>query len=106
MKGEEITNAKFPEWDVKVIDGIVPIITGDEENLQQATLAAFLDKGTIPLLPDLGVPWTDFFTNKVSFGELDMDIRESLNKSNKTTYYPKYYIENDKLTMNIGQMTE
>lgn len=104
MKGEEISETKYPEWDVKVENGIVPIISGDEEDLQQATLASFIDYGTIPLLPELGVEWTEFFTGNSTFGELDMNIRESLNKAGKTTFYPKYSIDNEKMTMNIGKL--
>lgn len=105
MKAEEITTAGV-SWDCKVIDGNVPIITGDEEDLQCATQAGFLIKGTVPQLPDAGVPWTEFLTKKISFGELDFYIRDSLQKAEKETYYPQYDIQEDKLTMSIGRVSQ
>lgn len=105
MKAEEISTAGT-SWDCKVINGIVPIISGDEEALQSATQAGFLIKGTIPQLPEVGVPWTEFLTNKMKFGELDFYVRDSLQKAGRETFYPQYDIVNDKLTMSIGQMSQ
>ena len=106
MKAEVITASNFPVWDVKVKDGIVPIISGEEEELQTATLAGFLEKNTIPLLPDAGVPWTDYMTGKITFGELDADVRDSLSAAAKDNYYPDYEITDDKLVMTIGKMED
>lgn len=105
MKAEDITTAGT-SWDCKVIDGIVPIITGDEEDLQCATQAAFLITGTIPQLPEAGVPWTDFLTKKITFGELDFYVRDSLRNVEKETFYPQYDIEKDQLTMSIGKVSQ
>lgn len=105
MKSEEITTSGTI-WDCKVEDGIVSIISGDEEDLQTATLAGFLIRGTIPQLPEVGVPWTEFLTQKITFGELDYYIRDSLNKVEKETYYPQYEIVKDQLTMSIGKLNE
>ena len=49
---------EYPIWDVKVENGIVPIVTGLNEELQKAILAGFLERGTIPNLPLQGVPYT------------------------------------------------
>lgn len=105
MKAEDIKTSGI-SWDCKVVDGVVPIITGDEENLQCATQAGFLIKGTIRQLPEAGVPWTDFLTNKMTFGELDFYIRDALRKVEMETFYPRYDIENDQLTMTIAQMNQ
>ena len=103
MRAEDITTNGIT-WDCKVIDGIVPIVSGDEEELQAATQAGFLIRGTVPQLPDVGVPWTDFLTQKLTFGELDFYVRESLRLTEKETFYPKYNIENGKLTMSVGKL--
>lgn len=105
MKAEDITTAGV-SWDCKVTNGIVPIITDEEEALQCATQAGFLITGTVPQLPEAGVPWTDFLTNKMTFGELDYFVRDSLQKVEKELYYPQYDIDNDKLTMSIGKLTQ
>lgn len=103
MKAEEIKTSGI-SWDCKVTDGIVPIITGDEEDLQCAIQASFLIKKTVPQLPDAGVPWTEFLASGMTFGELDFYVRDSLQKVDKETYYPQYDVENDQLTMKIGKV--
>jgi hypothetical protein len=105
MKAEDIQVSGIT-WDVKVNDGIVPIISGEDEDLQCATIASFLIKGTVPLLPEAGVPWTEYLTNNLSFGELDFYIHESLRKTDKTMYYPEYDIQNDQMTMSIKKLEE
>jgi hypothetical protein len=100
MKAESVSG-DYPVWDVKVENGIVPIIHDDEEDLQTATLAAFLDKGTIPLLPDMGVPWTDFMGGNISFGDLDNDIRVAIRDAGQDTYEPVYSLENGRLVVGV-----
>lgn len=91
-------------WDCKVSKGIVPIITGEDENLQTATLAGLLIKGSIPQLPEVGVPWTQYLDKDITFGELDYYVRDSIMNSGKTEFYPDYQIENDQLTMTVGKV--
>jgi hypothetical protein len=105
MKVEEITESGI-NWDCEVENGMVPIITGDSEDLQCAILAGFLITGTVPQLPEAGVPWTDFLTGKITFGVLDFYVRESLLNVGKDNFYPEYDINDDKLTMSIGKLQE
>lgn len=102
MQAEDITSAGV-SWDCDVKDGIVPIITDDQEDLQSATLAGFLITGTVPQLPEAGVPWTEFLTGKITFGVLDFYVRDSLANVEKSEFNPRYDIENDQLTMSIGK---
>lgn len=105
MNAEDITSAGV-SWDCDVQDGDVPIITDETEEVQNATLAGFLIVGTVPQLPDAGVPWTDFLTGKITFGVLDFYVRDSLIAAGKDEYYPQYDIEDDQLTMSIGKAVE
>lgn len=105
MKAEEITTAGV-SWDCEVENGIVPIISDDTEELQNAIIAGFLIKGTVPLLPNAGVPWTNYLTNKITFGVLDFYVRESLLNVGADNYYPEYDIEEDQLTMSIGKIQQ
>ena len=84
----------------------MPIITDDEEDLQCATIAGFLIVGTVPQLPEAGVPWTDFLTGKITFGVLDFYVRESLLNVGKDNFYPEYDIEEDQLTMKVGKLQQ
>lgn len=103
MKAEENT-ADGVSWDCEVSNGVVPIITDDKEDLQSATLAGFLIKGTIPQLAEAGVPWTDFLTGKMEFGVLDYYVRQSISNVGEDNYYPEYNIEEDQLTMGVGKL--
>lgn len=105
MKAEDITTAGV-SWDCKVTDGLVPIIIDEEADLQCATQAAFLIKGTVPQLEEAGVPWPDFLSDKITFGEIDFYVRDSLQETGKETYYPQYDIADDKLTMKVGKAVQ
>lgn len=105
MQAEEITTNGIT-WDCELENGIVPIILDDKEDLQCATIAGFLERGTVPQLPEAGVPWTDYLTNKITFGVLDFYVRESLLNVGKDNFFPEYDIEEDKLTMKIGKLEQ
>lgn len=102
MKAEEFTTEN-PVWDLKTEEGIVPIISGDKEDVQIASLACFLEKGTIPQLPEAGVEWTQYLTGNKTFGELDAEIRDSLRKAGKVEFQPNYSIEGDRLTLAVSK---
>lgn len=102
MKAEKISAYENPIWDVKVKNGIVPIISGNDEKIQNAILAGFLELGTIPQLPDVGVNWPGFMTGAVSFGELDTGIRQSLQDAGVGQFQPDYDLEEDSLIMTIN----
>ena len=104
MKAQSISSISHPIWDVQVQKGIVPMISGDEEELQTATLAGFIEKGSIPLLPSSGVSWSQYLTGEITFGELDAEVRDSISEAGKDNFYPDYEIENDQLVMTIGKV--
>jgi len=105
MMSEKTTDGE-KIWDCKVTGGNVPIISGTEEDQQTATLAGFLIRGTIPQLPEAGVPWIEFLGKSLTFGELDYYIRESIRMSGKTNYFPQYDIDEDQLVMSVGKMED
>ena len=105
MNAEDITDAGV-SWDCDVQNGNVPIIKDEKEDLQCATIAGFLITGTVPQLPEAGVPWTNLLTGKITFGVLDFYVRESLQNVGKDDYYPEYDIEGDKLTMKVGKLQQ
>lgn len=100
MRIQEKT-ATFPVWDLKVESGIVPILTDDKEDIQGAILACFIEKNTVPELPDVGVEWTGYLTGEISFGELDAQIRQSLSNAEKDEFRPEYQLEDDRLTLTV-----
>lgn len=103
MQSEEITTAGV-SWDCDVINGEVPVIQDDKEDMQCAVIAGFLIRGTVPQLPEAGVPWTEYLTGKITFGLLDFYVRDSLANVGRDNFYPQYDIDKDQLTMSIGQI--
>ena len=102
MKVQQQSESENPVWDVEINKGIVPIITGKIEHLQNAVLAGFLELGSIKQLPEAGVDWPGFITGVVTFGEIDSAVRDSLLKAGRSDFYPQYELEDEKLIMTIG----
>jgi hypothetical protein len=103
MQSSTKSPTSYQEWDYYVVNGIVPIIEGEEENAQAATIAAFLQVGTIPQLPEEGVDWTGFFTGGVPFNEIDNTIKNNLARIGLVDYYPTYDTINDSLVAQVGK---
>lgn len=112
MSAENVTAGKHPVWDVKVdsvpkgdgkADFSVPIVYGETELSQRANLSGFLQTGSVPQLPDAGVPWQQYLTNKITFGELDAWIRQSLIQAGAVTYYPRYELSKDGLRLTVDR---
>lgn len=94
-----------PTLDIEVNNGIVRWIKDEEEKLQQAQLATFLQLGSTPQLPNKGVNWLGFFTENISFGEIDSQIRENIKNSKGDNYIPEYEIINNKLSVTVKKET-
>ncbi len=95
----EETETTFPTWDFTVVDGVVPLISGDQERVQTAAMAAFIQVGSVPQLPGVGVPWTEFLTGGATFGDIDAAIRKAALASNVSDFTPQYDFENGRLTV-------
>lgn len=105
----QMTTTETPDgdiWDIDIEGNIAPILDGEKESVQIASMACFLEKGTIPQLPEMGVEWAAYLSGQKTFGEIDAQIRISLMNAGKMNYRPDYQIIGDKLTLNIVSPTE
>ena len=84
------TGLAYPTWDFVVVSGQIPMLTGTNGDQQNANVAAFMQMGTIPQLPDKGVNWVGFLTSQIGFGQLDANIRQALKDANASQYVPNY----------------
>ena len=96
------TSNSFPTWDFDVQNGSVALISGDVENLQAATIAAFVQVGSVPQLPTVGVPWVEYLTGGATFGDIDAAIRKAALAANVANFTPQYDFENGKLTVTMS----
>ncbi len=84
---------------------IVPMITGQTEEEQQAQVACSEVLGSIPQLPSSGVDWPTFLVGSGSFPALDASIRQNLSDSGRSDYQPTYDIINDALSVVASKQT-
>ena len=103
MQSSTKSPTSYQEWDYYVVNGIVPIIEDDQEDAQAASMAAYLQAGTIPQLPDEGVDWVGFFTGDTPFNEVDNQIKNNLFAISLIDYYPTYDTVNDALVAQVGK---
>jgi hypothetical protein len=95
------TNETTLKWDLVSVNGIVSFITDDEEELQSAQFATFLNLGSTPQLPDKGVDWLGFFSGSTSFGTVDSQIRNNISLSRGPDYFPYYELINNKIKATV-----
>ena len=101
VKTIDVNNDGLPFLDFEVSNGIVPIIEPELEKLQRATLSSFLIKGTVPTLPEVGVPWNTFLTGTFEFTGVDTSIQENLQAVDCSEFYPDYTLVNGRLQVTI-----
>ena len=90
-------------WDYLVDEnGNAPIISGTKETEQQAIVAAFQQQGLVPQSPNIGVPWTQYFTKQIQFSQLDAAINIAIANAGISGYSPSYSVDsNGKLIVDI-----
>jgi hypothetical protein len=92
-------------WDIEVEDGLAKTVPEGAEEDQEASVVAYLEKSTIPLMEDKGVDWTGYLTKRVSLAEVDTQIRENLKTYLDTVLYsPVYSTDKGKLVVNMAKI--
>ena len=96
----------YQVFDYLVQGNIVPVLndaglTGSVEDAQHAQMSAYIQRGTIPQLPQFGVEWVEFFTGAVNFGVVDGEIKSNLLAVGLSNFRPVYDLVNDKLTVSV-----
>jgi hypothetical protein len=95
LESTKVVSGAFPTWDLATVGGIVPIITGDAADEQGAAVTTFLQRGTIPQLPEAGIPWAEYMTGTATFAEVDNKIRADLQANGHDAFTIEYSIVND-----------
>lgn len=92
-------------WDIDVEDGIATVVPDGAEEDQEASVVAYLEKNTIPLMEDRGVDWTGYLTKRTSLAEVDTQIRENLKTYlDNVMYTPTYSPVEGKLVVNMAKI--
>lgn len=92
-------------WDIDVEDGIAVVVPDGAEEDQEASVVAYLEKNTIPLMEDRGVDWSGYLTKRTSLAEVDTQIRENLKTYlDNVMYTPTYSPVDGKLVVNMAKI--
>lgn len=92
-------------WDIDVEDGIAVVVPDGAEEDQEASVVAYLEKNTIPLMEERGVDWTGYLTKRASLAEIDTQIRENLKTYlDNVMYTPTYSPVDGKLVVNMAKI--
>lgn len=95
-------DTKETYWDFKVKNGILQTVDYTVATKQRSIIATYLQRGTIPQLPDVGNQWVEFQTGTVMPNELNSQIRKSiLELSGELSYLPQYSEEDGKLKVEV-----
>lgn len=91
-------------WDFELVAGLSIPLHGTPELNQRATIAAYIQKGTIPGLEETGVNWTGFMLGEINPRELDAEVRDNMYIfTGSTVFIPYYFIQNGKLQLSIQE---
>lgn len=93
-------------WDIDVdTNGLPSIVPEEAEEEQEASVVAYLETNTIPLMPERGVDWTGYLCKQVSIAEIDTKIRENLKTYLDTVLFtPVYTTDKGKLEVNMAKI--
>ena len=101
MASTETPQTNYPTWNFSYNDGNVAYVMDEERSKQDAEVACFMQRGSVPQLPYSGPDWLAFLTGKVSFGDLDSMIQGSLTDAGTPEYSPVYSASGDKLITTV-----
>lgn len=93
-------------WDIDVdAEGMPAVVPEEAEEDQEASVVAYLETNTIPLMPERGVNWAGYLGKQVSIAEIDTKIRENLKVYLDTVLFsPVYTTNNGKLEVNLAKI--
>ena len=103
MQSSQTALNQYQTWDYLVNSGIVPILQNSQEQEQAAAIAAFIQTGTIPQLPDYGVDWVGFFAGEVDIGVIDNSIKQNLASAGLADFSPTYDLVNGNLICRVSK---
>jgi hypothetical protein len=92
-------------WDIDETDGIALSVPEVAEEDQEANITAYLEKDTIPLMPERGIDWPKYLNKQVSLSEIDTQVRANLKTYLDTVLYtPVYSAVDGKLAVKMAKI--
>lgn len=92
-------------WDFKVKDGILQVVDHNEAVEQRSFVATYLQRGTVPQIPNAGNEWVELMTNQITPQALNAQIRQSIIDMTGGIYYlPQYKDVNGKVVVEVTKV--
>jgi hypothetical protein len=92
-------------WDFKVKHGILQVVDHNEALKQRSFLSTYLQRGTVPQIPNAGNQWVELMTSQISPQELNAQIRQSIiDYTGGISYLPKYTDVGDKVVVEVTKV--
>lgn len=89
-------------WDFSVKNGKLLIVDNAVADEQRAIISAFLQRGTVPQAPGLGIQWVEVLTGDVMPQEVNNQIRDAIMEvTGGAKYFPKYSMKNGMLSVEV-----
>lgn len=105
LKSSEDPETERSNWDIEVEDGIALTVPEEAAESQEASVIAYLEKNTIPLMEERGVDWSGYLTKRTSLAEVDTQIRENLKTYLDTVLFsPVYSADKGKLVVSMTKI--
>ena len=90
----EDASAEQYNWDIDVEDGLAKTVPEGAEEDQEASVVAYLEKTTIPLMEERGIDWPGYLNKRNSLAEIDSQIRDNIKTYLNTVLYSPVYAAN------------
>ena len=102
MESQTIENGVPSGWDFYLDNGISTAIFDTAETGQKATIACFLERGSIPAIEQAGIQWPEYLTGAVEARELDSQMRLAIRAlTGGVDYIPFYYEKDGRLRVTV-----
>ena len=100
---DELTKEPIVDF-VSTKEGQLQVLYAENAVKQRAVFASFVQRGSIPQLPDVGIDWVEFLTEQRSAAEINSQIFTAMHQYADTyDYVPKYETADGKLTVTIEE---
>lgn len=93
--------------DINIENGRAEELVDDNAiQAQRATVAGYMIKGTVPLIPDAGVEWDAYATREKTLLEMDGQVRQSVSTfvGGENRFIPEYGMMSDHLAIRMNEV--
>lgn len=89
-------------WDFKLKNKALCWIDHDTAEEQRAVVSTFLQRGTVPQAPSIGIQWAELLSGTALPQEVNIQIKNAITEyTGGAKYFPKYSMKDGKLFVEV-----